>query len=85
MATAKYELMEKYAAVSRDTFGDTNQYWNRFLEQLVASAHGHYDPEIEKTAHFTDKSITIYSEAFAHLNQLVPNLDTAFLFNKHII
>ena len=84
MATAKYELMEKYAVCSRKDIGDPKEYWNSFLDQLVASTHGHYDEEIETTAQYVNKALTTPEDAFSHLKHLKPNLNNAFLF-RHML
>ena len=80
MATAKYELMEKYAHGSREKIGDAQQYWDNFLVDLVATSNGLYDYEIENTAQYIDKSLTEPQDAFAHLQTLQPKLNNAFLF-----
>lgn len=82
MATAKYELMEKYAQGTRKEIGDAKAYWADFLEKLIATSNGLYDYEIEDTAQYIDKSITEPAEAFAHLQMLQPNLNNAFLFRS---
>lgn len=80
MATAKYELMEKYSKSSRLEIGNASAYWAQFLNELIATSNGLYDYEIESTAQYIDKSITEPAEAFAHLKQLQPNRNNAFLF-----
>ena len=82
MATAKYELMEKYAHVPRAEIGNAETYWKRFLDELIASANGHYDPEIENTAQYIDRSETTFQQAFAPLRKLSPNRRNAFLLRK---
>lgn len=82
MATAKYELMEKYSFESRSNIKNPKQHWKKFIEELIASAKGHYDVETEDNAYFIDKNITEYDTAFEHLNHIEPNRKTAFLFNK---
>ena len=82
MATAKYELMDKYAHGSRKDIGDARQYWDNFLVDLIATSNGLYDYEIENTAQYIDKRITEPADAFAHLATLQPSLNNAFLFRK---
>ena len=82
MATAKYELMEKYAQGNRNDIGDASAYWDDFLDKLVATANGLYDYEIEDTAQYIDKTITEPDEAFAHLQMLQPNRNNAFLLRS---
>jgi len=82
MATLKYELMEKHSVDKRENIGNAKEYWDRFLNDLIATAHGHYDYEIENTAHFVDKNIVEYSEVFGHLDSISPAINNAFLFSK---
>lgn len=37
MATAKYELMEQHSKISRTEIGNAEEYWNEFLDDLVAT------------------------------------------------
>ncbi len=84
VATAKYELMEKHAKASRADIGNAEAYWNAFLDDLVDQMLPFYDYEIENSSQFIDKNETAYSQAFAHLSCIVPNLNNAFLFNKRL-
>lgn len=84
MATAKYELMEKYAKASRADIGNAEAYWNAFLDDLVDQMLPFYDYEIENSSQFIDKNETAYSQSYAHLSCIVPNLNNAFLFNKRL-
>lgn len=79
MATCKYELMEKYSKARRADFSDS--YWSEFLEELIKTAKGLYDYEIENTAHFVDKNETNYSDAFSHLKTIKYSPKNAFLLN----
>lgn len=82
MATYKYELMDKYSHVSRLEIEE--DYWGNFLDDLVASARGLYDYEIENTAHYVDKNEATYEDVFGHLNKMIPKRENAFLFDKRI-
>ena len=84
VATAKYELMKKHAKASRADIGNAEAYWNAFLDDLVDQMLPFYDYEIENSSQFIDKNETAYSQAFAHLSCIVPNLNNAFLFNKRL-
>lgn len=84
MATAKYELMEKYSKISRADIGNANEYWDRFLDDLVNQMLPFYDYEIENSSQFIDKNEITPSQAFEHLNRISPNSNTAFLFNKRL-
>lgn len=65
MATAKFELMEKYAHANRCDLEPINQYWNKYLEDLISTANGLYDYEIENTAQYKDKNEISEEEVFA--------------------
>lgn len=65
MATAKFELMEKYAKADRKDLQPVDQYWDKFLDELVATANGLYDYEIENTAQYKDKNEVSEDEVFA--------------------
>lgn len=65
MATAKYELMEKYAHIERNKLEPVNKYWEKFLNELIATANGLYDYEIENSAQFIDKNEITEKDAFA--------------------
>lgn len=70
LATAKYELMEKYSRGKRSDFGhgeETRKYWNHFLEELIKTAGKFYDYEIENTAHFREKGECSEEEVFEPL------------------
>lgn len=84
MATAKYELMEKYSKTNRADIGNAKEYWNKFLDDLVKQMMPFYDYEIENSSQFIDKTEITYSQAFAHLNYIAPNLNNIFLFNKRL-
>lgn len=78
MATLKYDLMDKYSHISRSDIGD--EYWKVFLDELISTANGNYDYEIENTAQYIDKNIITNEQAFEHLKHIEPNVKTAFLF-----
>ena len=80
MATAKYELMDKYSHGKRKEIGEAEKYWERFLKELIATTNGLYDYEIENAAQYIDKNITEPAESFEHFKVLIPNKNNAFLF-----
>lgn len=82
MATMKYELMEKYTVGKRSDYDDTQQYWEKYQDDLVAEIDYRYDFETERKSLYIDKDITEPKEAFAHLDKLCPCRNNAFLFNK---
>lgn len=56
MATAKYELMEKYSRCSRADIGNAKEYWKNFLDDLVNQMLPFYDYEIENSSQYLDKT-----------------------------
>ena len=82
MATAKYELMEEHSKVNRAEIGNAKVYWQNFIDDLVNQMLPFYDYEIEDSSQYIDKSETTYSQAFEHLNHIIPNHNNAFLFNQ---
>ena len=85
MATTQYELMEKYGTCSRNEFPydeKTDKYWADFIDGLMAEVE-FYDYELELTTKYRPKGITSRKEAFAFMEDLVPNKNNLFLFKKH--
>jgi len=80
LASAKYEMMLEHSQAKRSDFGDeeaTKQYWNSYLDELVKSADGFYDPEIENSAEYIDKTQKTMEEVFALIDQVIPTLQNA--------
>lgn len=85
MATMQYELIEKYGVANRDDFpyGEVaDKYWTDFIDGLMAEAE-FYDYEVELTTKYRPKGITSPKDAFAFMEELVPNKNNLFLFKKH--
>ena len=82
MATAKYELMDKYSHMKRADIGDEKAYWRKYIDKLIKDSDGLYVKKEEEKAGFIDKRITTYKQAFAHLKTLIPSKANAFLFDK---
>ncbi len=84
MAGLKWELMEAYC---RDTRGNVLQgktpeeYWHDHLEFLISQVE-YFDRAVEDSVAFVDKSITEPADAFAHLDDLIPSRENAFLLRK---
>lgn len=57
LATAKYELMEKYSHISRQSICDTKAYWQKCIFDLENEMLPFYDYEIEYSSQFIDKNI----------------------------
>lgn len=86
MATMQYELMEKYGVCSRKDFPykqDAERYWKNFVDGLMAEVE-FYDYEVELHTKYRPKGITSPKEAFAFMENLIPNRNNAFLFRKKV-
>jgi hypothetical protein len=86
MATAKYELMEKYSNFSRselETGGKSLETsFEEHKEKLMAQER-YYPPLEHEVYQFRDKNITEYAKAFAHLNTVNITRDNAFLLRAN--
>ena len=85
MATMQYELIEKYGVANRDDFpyGEAaDKYWTNFIDGLMAEVE-FYDYEVELHTKYRPKGITSPKDAFAFMEELVPNKNNLFLFKKH--
>lgn len=78
MCTLKWEIIERYAAVSRSDISP--DYWDNFLLGIEAQMSNSYTLEDIEITRYRDKHITEPSEAFEHLQQLIPCKENAFLF-----
>ena len=59
LATLKYEIMAKYSCMKREEFGnrqETDEYFANYLKELVDSADGFYDHEIEDSSELRDET-----------------------------
>lgn len=87
MASLRYGLMEQYAQAKRDDFPHgreaLKEYWDKFIDSQIAEV-GLYDRETEDLVTYRDPNIVEPAEAFAHLSQIEPNVENAFLFNKRL-
>ena len=59
-----------------------DKYWNDFIDGLMAEVE-FYDYEVELNTKYRPKSITSPKDAFAFMEELVPNKNNLFLFKKH--
>lgn len=86
LATLRWELMEKYSpACLKDMppAEEVDTYWENYINGLMAEVK-YYEYEAELHTKFIDKNVVEASEAFAHLSDLQPNHNNAFLFNKRL-
>ena len=79
MATLRYELWEAQPITHRSDLD--NDYFKNILQSAV-NEYPKLDLEYETSV--VRKEYEEYTEAFEHLNNIQPNLRTAFLFNKRI-
>lgn len=56
LATAKYELMDKYSHAKRTEIGDAKTYWKQYTEKLIQQSDGLYRKFDERRASFTKPS-----------------------------
>ena len=85
MATMQYELIEKNGMASRDDFpyGEAaDKYWKDYIDGLMAEVK-FYDYEVELHTKYRPKGVTSPKEAFAFVEELVPNKNNLFLFKTH--
>ena len=86
LATLRWELMEKYSPGYLKDMPlpeEADAYWENYINGLMAEVK-YYEYEAELHTKFIDKNIVESSEAFAHLLDLQPNHNNAFLFNKRL-
>ena len=85
MATAKYELMEKYSRCSRADIGNAKEYWQNFLDNLVNQMLPFYDYEIDNSSQYLDKTDLKHMSVKKQYKKLKLNKDNVFLLNKRNI
>ena len=78
MCTLKWEIIGEYAADSRANLSP--DYWNDFLLGIEAQMNDSYTLEDIEITRYHDKRVAEPSEAFEHLQHLVPCKENAFLF-----
>lgn len=86
MATLRYEIIEEKSTYLRDDLPKNekaDEYWKKEIDSLMAEVE-FYDYAEELHTKFIDKNITEYNDAFAHLQNISVNYNTAFLFNKRL-
>lgn len=84
MATMKWELMERYGVSTRNELLDgktPEDYWHDHVENYIAT-QGIYEREAEATAHYQSPQDREQAAVKAHLDQLIPCPENAFLFRS---
>ena len=85
MATLKWELYEGHRRTTRESFSDFDPiftYWDNYLEELIKTANGLYDYEIEDTAEYKDKNEISDIEVFRVLNNVEVTKQNALVLSK---
>lgn len=82
LATLKWEICEQ-APEARQVTGTEKAEWEERVRRLcILGNEFSTEPAFIELVNYHDKADTIYKKSFAHLEQIVPRLETAFLFNK---
>lgn len=84
MASEQFDLIEKHANHTREYIGNAEEYRQNLVNELIDAMQGFYDYEIENHAQYIDQNDITHETAFSHLNNLKPNINNAFLFNKRL-
>ena len=67
LALDKIDLMKRYSVSKREKIGDAEEYWDRYVSELISTSHGLYDYSIENSAEYIDKSKVTEADVFAPL------------------
>lgn len=85
MATLKWELYEEHRRTTRESFSDFDPiftYWDNYLEELIKTANGLYDYEIEDTAEYRDRNEISDIEVFRVLDKVEVTKQNALVLSK---
>ena len=83
LATLKWEIWEHQGIKKRSTI--PNDYHNEFINSIInGNKETSYTVDDVLKTTFVNKNIIQYSDVFEHLNQITPNINNAFLFNKRL-
>lgn len=63
----KLDLMKKYSNFKRGDIGDAEEYWDKYVSELIKTSNGLYDYSIENSAQYIDKTKITEKEVFAPL------------------
>ena len=64
LALDKLDLMKKYSVSKREKIGDAEEYWDKYVSELISTSNGLYDYSIENSAEFIDKTKVTEAEVF---------------------
>lgn len=79
MATLKWEIYESIPITSKDEI--PNDYYEQFISEKLEEWSGFTYEEVQEKR-YINKEITSPDEAFAHLDNLIPSKQNAFLLRK---
>lgn len=85
MATLKWELYEEHRRTTRESFSNFDSiftYWDNYLEELIKTANGLYDYEIEDTAEYRDRNEISDIEVFRVLDNVEVTKQNALVLSK---
>ena len=91
LATLKWEIIEQLPILKRKSLGEYETEYKRYVSDILdewknpKTKENYYSEELVKQRTFKPKNITTYETAFEHLNNIKPNKNNAFLFNKRLI
>lgn len=86
LGSMRWKLIERYSPAQRSSLprGEAAaQYWQERVDALTHEV-SFYDYDVEAHTVFVDKTVVPCGEAFAHLQQIAPTRENAFLFNKRL-
>jgi len=82
LATLKWEIWEQAPKAKQVTGTERAEWENQIRGLCVMGDDFSTEPAFVELTNYHDKDDTIYKKPFTHLEQIVPRLETAFLFNK---
>ena len=81
LATLKWEIWETEPQLIRQK--KNGNEWNEYVNARLAE-WPYFSLEYIDGMIYKPKNVTTYEEAFAHLNEIKPTMQNAFLFNKRL-
>ncbi len=81
LATLKWEIWESEPQLKRNQMSGNE--WEEYIDARLAE-WPYFSLDYIDGMIYKPKNVVLYSDAFAHLNNIKPNTQTAFLFNKRL-
>lgn len=82
LATLKWEIWEQVPEAQQVTGREKAEWADRIRGLCVMGDDFSTDPDFAIRFLYHDATDTLYKQRFSHFEQIVPRLETAFLFNK---